>query len=328
MTSINTVEKAITEIKSEMANGVRGITAVRNVEQRFLREFRAERNELLDKMAYQVTVSARQKDKSRLMKLFHGARHVLEANAEHINGELSTLSAGVSTPRFTWSPKDQSPLVVRVNLGEKSGMTGEAGYETEFKGFKGEEIVTFFMAQQKDYWARRSGFMLLRELMAELEVATYKEVWSSVGRIATGAALCKEYVTFDSRGEPSTERMGKMKESIWRRENDVSYGCTNHYVEQSAEELREYIAKVESWVEAADKWKGKIGKIVGEYNAIMEWAGEEIRLPTGELQAMHEWQRKATVDGMTSAAEETADFRANLAASKAEANKKFAELLG
>ena len=320
------------EVNTRLAKGERGIDAVRNTETALIKQFSAERKELLDGLSYHITKAGRNKDGVAAMRLFIAGKNALEANAEAVNGDLATVAAGISKGKFIWTSKVQQPLVTRVALGEGTKMSGEAGREYEFKGFEGEKIINFFKSQDKKYWAKRAGGLLLGKVMAEVDAKDYKEIWRKVGSIASGAALFKEYCYYEAdalSGQPilTSDKLKKMEEKLYQQENAISYASSNHYVQEFQDQLEEYKERLGKWEQDADTWKGNVGKIVAEYNAIMEWADEEIRLPTGELKAMHEWQRQSTVEGMQCAAVETSEFRARLALAKDKANEAFAALL-
>lgn len=328
--SMTTLSQTINEINTKMLNGDRSVHAIRDAETKIIKEFAKKRAELLDAMAYQVARYSRQRDMSTVMKLFHAAKNVLEARAEKTNADLATIASGVSNPKFIWTSKVQQPLVVRVELGDQSGMTGEAGRETEYKGFEGDEIVTFFMSQKKNYWGQRAGRFILGMLMNELGISSYKELWSTIGQVSFGAALFQEYASYemDEHGchVVVTDKLIKMKNDLKEKEQGLSATNSNHYNEVSADEIREYEKRLDDWESKYEIWQGKVGKLVAEYNATNEWAGLEIRLPVGELQDMHQWQRQSTVEGLQQAAIETAEFTARLQTKAEEAEAAFQAL--
>lgn len=323
-----------------------------------IKGFTTARRQLFHNASYHMTRFIREGNRSMIMKTIHSLGDVMDANAEEVNGALSSFAAGMTQNTFVWSSKEQSSLAIMVKAGEKSGMSGDAGFHSEFHGFSEDKLKTFLMTQTKQDWGKRGAGVVMSQISELLETLmrapgvefeatnlgrheprqygslAYKSIWRGVGSIASKAAYYQEYTSVvleDGVPTVTTKKLDKLESRLHEMETDSSAIAGNIYAQDLQDEIDEYKHKLDVWEAAAGIWEEKLGGLVAEWNDIQVWMSPEpdpIQLPTGELQAMHEWQNKSTLTNMANVVEsmDVQEFNKRLSLSAEEARAKLSEL--
>lgn len=305
------------QVASYYQGDVKPIEAALKAEGTMLADFRMQRNALLDRVSVAIIKAIKGKDRSKVMQIFHAASKALNANAEQVNGVLEEFAGQLANSAFRkWTPKVQHALTQRVQLGESTDMTTG---DFEYKGFDGDEVVPFLMTWTKEKWVKRANRKLYDEIASMVieiimaadgdrvaseavvlspEAIEYrygqlsaKTMFRVVGSIATKAALFEKYAYVSDEGIYTTRTIERMKDSIERREGDIAYASSNHYVQESADELEDKRTQLASWELATALW-AELKPLVEDYNTNMELLPEDERypLPTGDLQEIEERQ--------------------------------------
>lgn len=347
--------------RDAMSNGLTGAAAAAAAEKHVIQQFSAERRETFNNASYHMARAIMDKDRSRAMSLIHGIGDVLDANAEEINAALSSFAAGMTQNRFVWTAKEQSSLVTRVLMGTKTKMVTKDSFE--YKGFSGTDLRTFLMTQTKEEWGARASQAVMQRVSEVLEslardtgvkgeavgindkapkqygTLAYKFIWKGVGSIASKAAMFERdarYVKVTAADGVTTEnalvtdKLERMVAQLERMDSDDKAVMGNSYAQDLQDEIVEYRHKLDVWEAAYEIWNEELGALVAEWNEIQEvLTGADIRLPTGELEAMHQWQYKATMEKMEALANsvKVQEFNSRLEQSAAEARAKFETLL-
>ena len=329
--------------------------AARDAESGAIARFKDAQRETLGATAIHVTRAAREGDRSKLMKILHASTNAMTENAESINGVLAVFAAGISNPRQVkaWQSKVQHGLVVRVNMGEKSGWTGEAGHATEYKGFDGSELFKYMQTQTKVDWAKRANNVLYSAIASKLDAMlslpagniahdaidissevthaygqlSYATTWRVLGKLAFKAALFEKYATEEpvtvglvEHVQVTTNKLTRMRDAYDYKDNQAVAIAGDHYNMVALEDIKEEERKLDSWEYAHSQWLA-LQPLVDEYNANQVWADEEFKMPSSvNLEEVQTKQGQDTVQRLVrySMSREVVDFLNNIDMPKAQ----------
>lgn len=317
-----TINELTAQVQAHYVGDTSPLQASLKAEGDMLAAYRMQRNQILDRVAVAIIEAIKRKDRTKVMRIFHAASKHLNASAEQINGVLDEFAGQMAHVFRKWTPKTQHAITQRVQLGEATKM--ETG-DFEYKGFDGEAVVPYLMTWGKEKWAKRANRVLYNKIANMVEEIIHeadgdkvameavvlspnaieyqyeqlkaKVMFRVIGSIATKAALFDKYAFLDDRDMPTTNAIQRLEDSIERREGDIAYASSNHYVQESADELAMKRVQLASWELSSALWE-QLRPLVDEYNTNMELLPEDERypLPTGDLQEIEERQYRGLME--------------------------------